>query len=115
MSVPLSVRDPRIDDYVARAGDFARPILEHLRQLVHASCPTVAEGIKWGMPFFSYQGTPLCMMAAFKQHCGFGFWRGKEVVGDCAADGMGQFGKLASLDDLPPGPRLRRTCARRWS
>jgi hypothetical protein len=31
--------DPRIDAYIARQGDFARPILEHLRKAVHASCP----------------------------------------------------------------------------
>jgi uncharacterized protein YdeI (YjbR/CyaY-like superfamily) len=68
---------------------------------VHASCPEVEEGIKWGMPFFSYKGVPMCHMAAFKQHCSFGFWLHKEVVGETGDDGMGQFGKIASLKDLP--------------
>jgi uncharacterized protein YdeI (YjbR/CyaY-like superfamily) len=58
------------------------------------------------MPFFSYKGAPMCMMAAFKQHCGFGFWLSKEVTGGCDEDGMGQFGKLASLQDLPPAKQL---------
>jgi uncharacterized protein YdeI (YjbR/CyaY-like superfamily) len=53
------------------------------------------------MPFFVYRGAPLCMLAAFKQHCGFGFWLGKQVIGKDAEDGMGQFGKLASTKDLP--------------
>jgi uncharacterized protein YdeI (YjbR/CyaY-like superfamily) len=43
-------------------------------------------------------------MASFKQHCGFGFWKGALVVGkDAASDGAaGQFGRLTSLADLPP-------------
>ena len=32
-------RDERIDAYIARQADFARPILEHLRAAVHAACP----------------------------------------------------------------------------
>ena len=98
----MSGHDPRVDAYIARSADFARPILDHLRAVVHASCPEVEESLKWSMPFFSYQGAPMCMMAAFKQHCGFGFWLSKQVVGTAADDGMGQFGKLASLRDLPP-------------
>jgi Uncharacterized protein conserved in bacteria len=98
----MSGHDPRVDAYIAKSADFARPILDHLRAVVHASCPEVEEGLKWSMPFFSYQGAPMCMMAAFKQHCGFGFWLSKQVVGTAADDGMGQFGKLASLRDLPP-------------
>ena len=46
-------------------------------------------------------------MAAFKQHAALNFWRGQELRGDQAeADGMGQFGKLSSLDDLPPDAEL---------
>lgn len=98
--------DPRIDAYIARSADFARPILEHLRATIHACCPDVQEGIKWSMPFFSYRDAPLCMMAAFKQHCGFGFWLSRQVVGEAAEDGMGQFGKLTSLRDLPTKKEL---------
>lgn len=95
-------RDPRIDAYIAKSAPFAQPILEHLRDLVHEACPEVDEGIKWGMPFFSHGGAPMCNMAAFKQHCSFGFWLHKDVTGETGEDGMGQFGKLASLKDLPP-------------
>jgi len=58
------------------------------------------------MPFFSYKAAPMCMMAAFKQHCSFGFWLSKEVTGGSDEDGMGQFGKLVSLQDLPPAKQL---------
>lgn len=97
----MANHDPRIDTYIAKSADFARPILEHLRAMVHAACPKAEESLKWSMPFFSYNGAPMCMMAAFKQHCGFGFWLSRQVVGSSAEGGMGQFGKLASLKDLP--------------
>lgn len=97
----MAEHDPRIDAYIARSAEFARPILQHLRAVVHAACPAVEETIKWGMPYFGYKGAPMCALAAFKQHCSFSFWRAKEVVGDHAEDGMGQFGKLASVEDLP--------------
>ncbi|MGY3040606.1 uncharacterized protein YdeI (YjbR/CyaY-like superfamily) [Rhodanobacter sp. TND4EL1] len=98
----MTSHDPRIDAYIAKSGEFARPILEQLRERVHAACPEVEEGIKWSMPFFSYKAAPMCMMASFRQHCSFGFWLSKEVTGGSDEDGMGQFGKLATLKDLPP-------------
>ncbi len=102
----MSNHDPRVDAYIAKSAEFARPILEHLRERVHAACPEVEEGIKWSMPFFSYKAAPMCMMAAFKQHCSFGFWLSKEVTGGGDEDGMGQFGKLATLRDLPSDKQL---------
>jgi uncharacterized protein YdeI (YjbR/CyaY-like superfamily) len=103
-------RDPRIDAYIAAKADFARPILEHLRAAVHAACPEVEETIKWGMPHFTYKGGMFAGMAAFKAHATFGFWRGKEVLGDTGSerDAMGQFGRIASLDDLPDREALHR-------
>ncbi len=99
--------DPRVDAYIAKSADFAQPILQHLRALIHKTCPEVEEDIKWSMPFFSHQGTAMCTMAAFKQHCSFSFWLYKEVLGETAGkDGMGQFGKLATLRDLPSDKQL---------
>jgi len=99
-------RDHRVGTYINDAQPFAQPILEHLRDLVHEICPDVEEDIKWSMPFFLYKGSPICSMAAFKQHCSFGFWRYKDLVGNKHDDGMGQFGKLTTLKDLPPGETL---------
>ncbi len=98
--------DPRIDAYIAKSAPFARPILEHLRAVIHEACPDVEEGIKWSMPFFGYKSAILCNMAAFKQHCSFGFWLHQEVTGEARGDGMGQFGKLTTLKDLPPKKSL---------
>jgi uncharacterized protein YdeI (YjbR/CyaY-like superfamily) len=107
----MANHDPRVDAYIAKAAPFARPILEHLRAVVHGACPEAQESLKWGMPFFSYRDAPMCMMAAFRQHCGFGFWRharvfGAATPGASSDDGMGQFGKLATLADLPPKREL---------
>jgi uncharacterized protein YdeI (YjbR/CyaY-like superfamily) len=101
-------RDPRIDAYISRQADFARPILEHLRAAVHAACPEVEETVKWGMPHFLYKGQMLAGMGAFKAHATFGFWRGREVLGETGGerDAMGQFGRLTSVGDLPEPPAL---------
>jgi uncharacterized protein YdeI (YjbR/CyaY-like superfamily) len=105
---PMS-RDPRIDAYIARQADFARPILEHLRRLVHDAAPEAEETIKWGMPFFTLKGRPLANMAAFKAHASFGFWKAGEVIGPTGSEreAMGQFGRLASIADLPPEDELK--------
>lgn len=81
MSKSTPNRDPRIDAYIAKSAEFARPILRHLREIVHEGCPGVVETLKWSMPSFEYKGI-LCGMAAFKQHCTFGFWKHALVVGD---------------------------------
>ncbi|MBM7126390.1 YdeI/OmpD-associated family protein [Dyella flava] len=98
--------DPEVDAYIAQAPDFARPILEHLRAVVHATCPEVEEAIKWRSPHFSYKGSLICAMAAFKQHCGFHFRHYREVVGTSADEGMGQFGKIVSVKELPSKKEL---------
>lgn len=97
----MATHDPRIDAYIAKSAPFAQPILEHLRAVVHAACPDVEESVKWGFPHFGYKGAMMCSMASFKQHCSFGFWQQSAVVGGEPAEGMGSFGKLASLKDLP--------------
>src|SRR5688500_12107427 len=94
--------DPRIDAYIARQADFARPILEYVRAVVHEACPGVEETLKWSAPSFMHAGRILCGMAAFKQHASFGFWKHAQVVGEGERDGMGSYGKLGSIKDLPP-------------
>ena len=88
--------DPRVDAYIAKAPEFAQPILTYLRTLVHHTIPEAGEDIKWGMPCLTYKGKNLAGMAAFKAHCSFG------VHGDGRAiEGMGQYGKIRARTDLP--------------
>ncbi|MEO8670843.1 MAG: YdeI/OmpD-associated family protein [Tahibacter sp.] len=98
----MATTDPRIDDYIAKSAEFARPILEHLRKLVHKACPDVEETLKWSSPHFMYYGM-LAGMAAFKQHCAFGFWKASliEGAGTSGKEAMGQFGRISSRADLP--------------
>jgi uncharacterized protein YdeI (YjbR/CyaY-like superfamily) len=112
--------DPKVDAYIERAQPFAQPILDHLRKLMHKACPDVEEAIKWGHPFFLYRSIILGHMAAFKQHCSFGFWgeeigatlREAKVVQD---GGMGSLGKITSIKDLPSEKQMlgwiRQSCA----
>ena len=105
--------DPRVDMYIEKAAPFAQPVLTHLRNLVHQACPRATESVKWGMPFFLQQGIVLCHLAAFKQHCAFGFW-GPEMKKVLATDGlvsskaMGSLGRITGLRDLPADRLLLR-------
>jgi len=109
----MATTDPRVDAYIERAAPFAQPILAHLRAAVHAACPDAQETIKWGMPFFLHGAHILGYMAAFKQHCAFGLWKGRGLAAAREpAEGMGQFGRLETLQDLPPQRELLQTLRR---
>ncbi|HVW15870.1 MAG TPA: YdeI/OmpD-associated family protein [Mucilaginibacter sp.] len=100
--------DERVDAVIAKSADFAKPILIHIREVVHRASPLISETIKWGMPFFEYKG-PVCMMAPFKQHLGFGFWKASRLKdpnghlkGSDDEAAAGSFGRIEKLSDLPP-------------
>ncbi len=105
----MTGRDPRVDAYIRKAAPFAQPLLTHFRAEVHRTCPAVTETIKWGAPHFVYEGN-LCHMAAFKQHCAFGFWKGSLLLPEDdpkRAEAMGHLGRVTSLRDFPSVSRLR--------
>lgn len=110
----MGKKDSRVDAYITKAQPFAKPILNHLRKIVHQACPEVEETIKWGFASFDYKG-PFCGMASFKQHAAFGFWKSKllkdpkNYLGARFAGGgeaMGNLGRITSLKDLPPDNAL---------
>ena len=102
---------PAVDLYIAKSQEFAQPILHHLRELVHEAAPGVTEEMKWSRPFFIYHVIILGNISAFKQHCSFGLW-GSEVAevlradGVASSDAMGTFGRITSLEGLPPRKKL---------
>src|SRR5215210_4745794 len=104
----MAIQDPRVDEYISKSADFAKPILNHLRDIVHEACPAVKETMKWRFPNFEYAGGILCSMAAFKQHCTFGFWLASLMtdpdrlltLGEKTA--MGHLGQIKNIADLPP-------------
>lgn len=96
--------DPRVDAYIDKSADFAKPILTHIRKLVHKACPEITETMKWSFPHFDHKGT-VCSMASFKQHCAFGFWKQSLMEQDAfptEKTAMGSFGRITSVKDLPP-------------
>lgn len=103
----MPTSEPRIDAYIENAQSFAKPILIHLREIIHETCPEVEETWKWSFPHFMYKGKILCAFTAFKQHCGFGFWLEKEmktikeITENAERTGMFTLGKIQSIDDLP--------------
>ncbi|MCH5716980.1 DUF1801 domain-containing protein [Niabella hibiscisoli] len=131
--------DPKVDAYIARAADFAKPVLEHFRAIVHKASPDITESIKWGVPSFDYKGKMLCSLAAFKQHCALGFWLGAQIktlqpylveVEDRASE-FGRIAHIKSVKDLPKnmdllaavkeaialadaGVTLKRAPAKKW-
>ncbi len=100
--------DPRIDAYIdEKAADFAKPILRHLRAMMHEACPDCEETLKWSMPTFMYKGKILAGLASFKAHATFGYWNDSMLqTEEKNRSAMGQFGRLTSVDDLPPRETL---------
>ncbi len=103
----MTDKNPAFDTYIEKSADFAKPILNHLRSLVHKACPAADEKIKWGFPHFEYKNDMLCHFASFKNHCAFGFWKGSLMKDQWlkenaeSENAMGHYGKITSLKDLP--------------
>jgi uncharacterized protein YdeI (YjbR/CyaY-like superfamily) len=106
----MATKNKQVDEYIAKAKPFAKPILNHLRKLIHEACPDVEEKMKWSFPCFDYKG-PFINIAGFNEHCVFGFWKAsllndpKGYLKERANQGgesMGHLGRILSLKDLPP-------------
>jgi uncharacterized protein YdeI (YjbR/CyaY-like superfamily) len=103
----MTTKIKEIDRYISKSAEFAKPILNHLRKLVHKACPEVEEKIKWGMPHFDYKGM-MCSMAAFNHHCAFTFYKAplmkdKKLIANAKSEtAMGHLGRITSLKSLPP-------------
>ena len=99
--------DPRVDAYIAKAANFARPILTRIRKLIHAACPDVMETIKWNSPFYEHKGI-LIATPAFKKHCRFVFWKGRLFLGK----ERNKLSCITSLADLP-GDKILTGCIKK--
>ena len=101
-----------IDAYIAKSADFAKPVLNHIRELVHKTCPEAEEKMKWSFPHFDYKGEMMCSMAAFKQHAALSFWKAALMKDPVLTDNaksetaMGHLGRISSLKDLPSDKKL---------
>jgi uncharacterized protein YdeI (YjbR/CyaY-like superfamily) len=99
--------DPRVDAYIEKAAPFAKPILVKFRKLIFQACPEAKEMIKWSFPNYEVFDSMLCNMAAFKEHCSFGFWKASLLMDPdgilhlAERNSMGHLDRLTSLRDLP--------------
>jgi uncharacterized protein YdeI (YjbR/CyaY-like superfamily) len=103
----MPTTDPRVDAYIKKAAPFAQPILIKLRKLIFQACPDAVETIKWSFPNYEVHDSMLCSMAAFKEHCSFGFWKAAllkdpdDILHLADKNAMGHFDKLVSVKNLP--------------
>src|SRR5882762_11733277 len=109
----MPTTDPRVNAYIEKSKDFAKPVLNHIRSLVHDACPDVVETMKWSFPHFDYKGM-MCSAAAFKEHCAFGFWKQsllETTAFPAEKTAMGSFGRLTSVKDLPDDKTMKKLIA----
>jgi hypothetical protein len=105
-------KDKRIDAYIEKSAGFAKPILSHIRSVIHKACPDVEETIKWGFPHFDYKGEMMCNMAAFKQHATMGFWKAAlmkdpMLVANAKTEtAMGHTGQMKTMKDIPSDKKI---------
>ncbi len=103
----MSQFNPKIDEYISKSADFARPILKYFRQIIHDTCPNVEEVMKWGIPHFDYKGDMMCILASYKKHCSFSFYKAtlmtdpKLIESVKAGQKMGYMDKIKTLSELP--------------
>ncbi|MCE3075340.1 YdeI/OmpD-associated family protein [Chryseobacterium gwangjuense] len=104
----------KVDEYIEKSQDFAKPILQHIREIVHEICPDTEEAIKWKFPTFMYKGKILCSMVSFKHYCSLGFWLHdemktlKNIETDVEKTNMFSLGKITKVEDLPSKPLLKK-------
>ncbi|CAM2928333.1 hypothetical protein DRF59_03630 [Chryseobacterium flavum] len=104
----------KVEEYIEKSPDFAKPILNYLRETIHEVCPDAEEAIKWQFPTFMYKGKILCSITSFKQYCSLGFWLHqemstlKELETTAEKSSMFSLGKITKMEDLPSRPQLKK-------
>ncbi len=67
---PRKARPKSITEYIHAAPKEAQEKLREMRACIRKAAPGAKEGLKWGMPAFSYRRI-LVAFAAHKNHIGF--------------------------------------------
>lgn len=104
--------DPKVTQYIENAEEFAKPILNHLREQIHQNCPDVVESIKWGRPHFNYKNDYLCVLESSRNHCALTFIKSEFMSdprfagGKKVAAGKRFMSRITSMADLPSDEEL---------
>jgi uncharacterized protein YdhG (YjbR/CyaY superfamily) len=67
---PQKAKPTNVTEYINAAPKPARAKLRDMRRCIRAAAPGAKEGLKWGMPAFSYKRI-LVTFAAYEHHIGF--------------------------------------------
>ena len=68
--MPPSARPKDVAAYINAAPKEARKKLREMRSAIRTAAPGAVEGLKWGMPAYSYRRI-LVIFGGFKRHIGF--------------------------------------------
>jgi uncharacterized protein YdhG (YjbR/CyaY superfamily) len=109
---PSKARPKTITEYILAAPKEAQKKLREMRACIRKAAPGAKEGLKWGMPAFSY-GRILVTFAAFKSH--IGFYPTPSAV-EAFADELSKFATASAsiqfpLDKPLPLPLIRKITA----
>lgn len=101
-----------IDDWFTKQPEPQRAIAEALRALVAQTMPDAVGAIKWGMPFYTLDGTMVCAIASHKAHVNLILAGSPDAFDDPDGllEGDGKTGrhlKVRSLEELPTA-RVKR-------
>jgi uncharacterized protein YdhG (YjbR/CyaY superfamily) len=66
-----------VDEYIADQPEAVRPLLQKVREAIHAGAPEAVEKIAWDLPAF-WQGEYIVCFAASKKHIGI-YMRGADI------------------------------------
>jgi uncharacterized protein YdeI (YjbR/CyaY-like superfamily) len=104
-------KDSAVDEYIKMAPAFAKPILNHIREVLHKAFPDVEEKMLYNCPTFMFADSPLCSMLVYdKPYCALNLWKhkilkdpDKLLVTQSKEKGkiVGNLTFLESLKDLP--------------
>ena len=95
-----------IDGFLAKQPPQLRAIVDELRAMIEEAAPTAQALLKWGMPFFSIDGTMMVAVGAHKAHVNLilpgpaGTYDDPQglLVGEGTT---GKHMKLQSVDEIP--------------
>ncbi|MFZ1626628.1 MAG: DUF1801 domain-containing protein [Candidatus Moraniibacteriota bacterium] len=59
-----------VNEYIATASEWARPILRELRRVIRTTAPKAVESISYHMPYYALVGR-LAYFSVHRAHCSF--------------------------------------------
>lgn len=71
-----------VDEFIDALDAQKRPLADELRMVVKKALPDAEEKLKWGNITYTYNGSDICWIIAYKDHLDFGFFKGAMLKSD---------------------------------